>query len=83
MSERTIVDEEGLEWEVVDVPPAILRQRVRSYQVSQGWLCFADQAGRRVRVERDLFAGDWRHLNAVELNRLLREALRDSEAQEA
>lgn len=83
MSERTIIDDKGLEWQVVDVPPALLRQRVPSYQLSHGWLCFSDGDGRRVRVERDLFAGDWRHLNAAELNRLLAEALRDSEPQEA
>jgi hypothetical protein len=79
MTVRFITDREGAGWQVTQIQPAIVGGRRRSYELSQGWLCFSGEDGRRVRVPRELFAGDWRHISPVELRQMLDNALRADE----
>lgn len=77
MTVRFITDREGAGWQVTQIQPAIVAGRARrSYELSQGWLCFSGEDGRRVRVPRELFAGDWRRISPVELRQMLDTALR-------
>jgi hypothetical protein len=77
MTVRFITDREGAGWQVTQIQPAIVRRR--SYELSQGWLCFSGEDGRRVRIPRELFAGDWRRISPVELRQMLDNALRADE----
>lgn len=76
MTVRFITDREGAGWQVTQIQPSIAGGRRRSYELSQGWLCFSGEDGRRVRVPRELFAGDWRRISPVELRQMLDAALR-------
>jgi hypothetical protein len=76
MTVRFITDREGAGWQVTQIQPSIVGARRRSYELSQGWLCFSGEDGRRVRVPRELFAGDWRRISPVELRQMLDAALR-------
>jgi len=75
MAVRFITDREGAGWQVTQIQPAIVGVRRRSYELSRGWLCFSGEDGRRVRVPRELFAGDWRRITPVELREMLDTAL--------
>jgi hypothetical protein len=76
MAVRFITDRDGAGWQVTQIQPAIVGGKRRSYELSQGWLCFSGEDGRRVRVPRELFAGDWRRISPVELRQMLDTALR-------
>ena len=76
MTVRFITDREGAGWQVTQIQPAIVGGRRRAYELSNGWLCFSGEDGRRVRVPRELFAGDWRRISAIELRQMLDAALR-------
>ena len=80
MTVRFITDREGAGWQVTQIQPAIVGGRRRSYELSQGWLCFSGEDGRRVRVPRELFAGDWRRISAIELRHMLDAALHSGDA---
>ena len=75
MTVRFITDREGAGWQVTQIQPAIVGGKRRSWELSQGWLCFSGEDGRRVRIPRELFAGDWRRISPVELRRMLDTAL--------
>jgi hypothetical protein len=79
MTVRFITDREGAGWQVTQIRPAIVGGRRRSYELSQGWLCFSGEDGRRVRIPRELFAGDWRRISPVELRQMLDNALRSDD----
>jgi hypothetical protein len=81
MTVRFITDREGAGWQVTQIQPAIVGGRRRqSYELSQGWLCFSGEDGRRVRIPRELFAGDWRHISAIDLREMLDAALQSGDA---
>jgi len=75
MTVRFITDREGAGWQVTQIQPAIVGGPRRSYELSHGWLCFSGEDGRRVRVPREMFAGDWRRISAIELRKMLDAAL--------
>jgi hypothetical protein len=80
MTVRFITDREGAGWQVTQIQPAIVGGERGSYELSQGWLCFSGEDGRRVRIPRELFAGDWRRISPVELRRMLDDALHSDDA---
>lgn len=67
MPARMLVDENGRDWRVIDVPPSRASR-------ADGWLCFSARDGQRVRIPQDRFTGDWRRLHTTELRKLLRMA---------
>ena len=67
--QRMFTDKRGTDWAVTEIKPWSARGLT-----AQGWLCFLNGAGSRVRVSRDAFRGDWRRLSPTELNRLLEAA---------
>jgi len=75
MAVRFITDRDGDDWQVTNIHPTIVGRRGGSYRLTQGWLCFSGPDGRRVRVPRELFAGDWRRLSAEALRKMLATAL--------
>lgn len=79
MTVRFITDRAGAGWQVTAIQPAIVGAKRRSYELSRGWLCFSGEDGRRVRVPRELFAGDWRRISALELRQMLDAALHADE----
>ena len=80
MTVRYITDHDGAGWQVTSIQPAIVGGKRRSYELSQGWLCFSGEDGRRVRVPRELFAGDWRRISALQLREMLDTALHGTSA---
>jgi hypothetical protein len=80
MTVRFITDREGAGWQVTQIQPAIVGGRRHAYEFSQGWLCFSGEDGRRVRIPRELFAGDWRRISAIDLRQMLDSALHPGDA---
>ena len=64
MPARMLVDENGTDWRVIDVPPTRATR-------ADGWLCFSAADGQRVRITQDRFTGDWRRFHTKELRALL------------
>ena len=75
MTERIITDAKGDDWQVTNVRRALAHGAETGYHLTPSWLCFAHADGRRVRVERELFAGDWRRLSVADLKAMLATAL--------
>ncbi len=80
MTVRYITDHDGAGWQVTHIQPAIVGGKRRAFELSQGWLCFSGEDGRRVRVPRELFAGDWRRISPLQLREMLSTALHGSDA---
>jgi len=76
MSARMLVDENGVDWRVIDVPPSRATR-------ADGWLCFTSPDGHRVRLPQDRFTGDWRRKLTGELRELLHMALSETPAPRA
>ena len=68
---RNVVADDGSQWEVFAVERLTSRREAVRDSLADGWLCFQDQQGHRVRVPRSNVPADWDKLAPLDLLALM------------
>ena len=68
---RNVVADDGSQWDVFVVERLTSRREAVRDALADGWLCFQNETGHRVRVPRSNVPADWEKLPVMELLALM------------